>query len=67
MTRQKLALALVIAACALTLTACPEKKKGPVQKAGETIDEAAEKVGDAINPKGPAEKAGREVDKALED
>ncbi|MEO5917740.1 MAG: hypothetical protein ABIS50_26145 [Luteolibacter sp.] len=41
------------------------KKKGPAEKAGEGIDKAVEKVGDAIDPKGPVEKAGEKVDKAL--
>jgi hypothetical protein len=50
---------------ALSLGAC--RKKGPVEQAGEEIDEAAEKVGDAINPKGPAQKAGRAIDKAVDD
>ena len=41
------------------------KEKGPAEKAGEKMDKAVEKVGDAINPKGPVEKAGEKVDKAL--
>lgn len=48
-----------------SLGAC--RKKGPVEKAGEKVDETVEKVGDAINPKGPAEKAGRAIDKAVDD
>ncbi len=39
-----LAAAAVLAS--LLLTACPEK--GPAEKAGEKIDEAAEEVGDAL-------------------
>jgi hypothetical protein len=65
--RTKLAailMAAVLATAALGLTAC--EKKGPAEKAGDKIDKAVEKVGDAIDPKGPAEKAGRKIDKALD-
>lgn len=55
------ALALVVAA-ALSVGAC--QKEGSGQKAGEAIDNAKDKVSDALNPKGPAEKAGRSVDRA---
>lgn len=41
------------------------KEKGPVEKAGEHIDDAVEDVKDAVDPKGPVEKAGEKVDKAL--
>lgn len=40
-------------------------KKGPAEKAGESMDEAIENVKDAVDPKGPVEKAGEKVDKAL--
>ncbi len=40
------------------------REKGPVEKAGEKVDEAAEKLKDAVDPKGPAEKLGEKVDKA---
>jgi len=49
--------------CASVLTACTEHK-GPVQRAGEKVDHAADKVSDTVNPKGPVEKAGRAVDRA---
>jgi hypothetical protein len=49
---------------ALGLYGCPEKD-GPAESAGEKLDDAAESIGDAINPKGPAEKAGEKVDEAL--
>lgn len=42
------------------------QEKGPAEKAGEKIDEAAEKIGDALDPKGPAEKAGEKIDDALD-
>jgi len=39
--------------------------KGPVEKAGESIDKGVQDVKDAVNPPGPVEKAGRTVDKAI--
>jgi hypothetical protein len=42
-----------------------ESEKGPAQKAGEAVDNAAQKAKDAITQPGPAEKAGRAVDKTL--
>ena len=46
-----------------TITSCREK--GPGEKFGEKMDDAAEDVKDAVNPKGPGEKAGEKIDKAL--
>lgn len=40
-------------------------EKGPAQKAGQSIDNAAQKAKDAVDPPGPVEKAGRSVDKAV--
>lgn len=40
------------------------REKGPAEKAGEKVDEAAEKLKDAVDPKGPAEKLGEKVDEA---
>jgi len=45
------------------LSSCREK--GPAEKAGESIDKAAENVKDAVDPKGPVEKAGEKVDNAM--
>ena len=39
--------------------------EGPAEKAGKSLDQAAENAKDAINPPGTAEKAGRAVDKAV--
>jgi hypothetical protein len=58
------ALVAALASC-LTLGGC--RKKGPAERAGEKIDDAVEKMEDAIDPKGPAEKAGRAVDDAVDD
>ncbi len=44
------------------IVACDDK--GPAQKTGESIDNDAQKMKDAVDPPGPAEKAGRAVDKA---
>ena len=39
---------MAIAMLALVLMGCPEKKKGPMEKAGEKIDHAAGDVKDAV-------------------
>jgi predicted small lipoprotein YifL len=46
------------------LAACDDK--GPAEKAGEKIDNAAQSMKDAIDPPGPAEEAGRKLDNALD-
>ncbi len=49
----------------LALTACFEE--GPAERAGKSIDRAAEQVRDAVDPpSGPAERAGRAVDRAVD-
>lgn len=48
---------------AISVVSC--KPKGPAEKAGEKMDNAVEKVKDAVDPKGPVEKAGEKVDEAL--
>lgn len=47
----------------LTVGCAPE---GPAERAGKSVDQAAENARDAINPTGPAEKAGEKVDQAVE-
>jgi hypothetical protein len=39
--------------------------KGPAEKVGESIDQGARDIKDAIDPAGPAEKAGRAVDRTV--
>jgi hypothetical protein len=40
-------------------------EKGPAERAGEGVDNAARKVRDTVNPpSGPAESAGRRIDDA---
>ena len=47
------------------LTAC--EKEGPLERAGENVDEAIEKAADKLEPnEGPAEKAGEKIDEAVE-
>jgi len=52
-------LLLVLAALAVLALAGCDDNKGPMQKAGEKVDNAAEKTGDAV--KGAAEKTGDAV------
>lgn len=49
--------------CAVPMAACDNE--GPAQKAGISVDKAAQEVKDMIAPPGPMEKAGRSVDNAL--
>ncbi|HYH63059.1 MAG TPA: hypothetical protein VD866_00025 [Urbifossiella sp.] len=51
----------LLAVIALALAGC----KGPAQKFGEGVDDAALKVKDAVTPPGPVEKTGRMIDKAV--
>jgi hypothetical protein len=50
-------------ASASLFSACAAHK-GSAQRAGEKIDNAADKVSDTVNPKGPAQRAGRALDRA---
>lgn len=45
-------------------TSC--KEKGPAEKMGERIDEAAEEMKDMVEEKGEMEKMGEKMDEALE-
>jgi len=53
---------VAIIAAGLCLTGC---EKGPMQKAGEKVDEATGQ--DRLIGRGPAEKAGRKVDNTVND
>lgn len=63
-SRNALALLALLIVPALPLVGC-KSNDGPMEKAGEKLDAAGEKLKDAVDPKGPAEKAGEKVDKAL--
>lgn len=61
---RRAALALAIVSLALGTTACPEKK-GPMEKAGEKIDETVDKL---THPgEGSMERAGRKAGEAVDD
>jgi predicted small secreted protein len=45
------------------LTACDDQ--GPMEEAGEELDQAAENIGEAFESDGPAEEAGEDIDDAL--
>ncbi len=47
------------------LSAC--EPEGDAERAGERIDDAAEKAAEAVNPEGPAERAGETIDEATEE
>jgi hypothetical protein len=64
MTARLAGLACVLSGAIALGTGC-EAEKGPGQKAGEAVDNAAQKASDAITQPGPGEKAGRAADKAL--
>ncbi len=50
---------------ALAFSGCG--KKGPAEKAGESLDRTGDKIHDAVTPDGPAEKAGKKIDNAVDD
>ena len=52
---------LALAVIALAMSGC----KGPAQKVGRGIDDAADKVKDAVTQPGPIEKSGRAIDRAV--
>lgn len=62
-----LAAVVVLGGGSAAMVGCESKPKGPVEKAGEKIDETVDDIDDAIDPKGPAEKAGRALDRAVDD
>lgn len=61
---KKLIIATVVFSVALAGYGC-EKEKGPMEKAGEKIDESVDKV---LHPnEGALEKAGRKTEEAVEE
>ena len=47
----------------LGLAACHQE--GPAERTGKSLDNAGQKISDALNPPGPAQSTGRKIDKAL--
>jgi outer membrane lipoprotein-sorting protein len=60
----KLLLLIVLAIPLVAMAACHQE--GPAERAGTSVDNAAQKVKDAVDPPGPAQKAGRALDKTTE-
>jgi hypothetical protein len=58
-------LALLLGLGMLQLAAC--ERKGPAERAGENVDQAGQKLHDAVDPpKGPAQSLGRSIDRATD-
>ena len=55
-TRKQLLTSLGAMVLVFGLSAC--EPEGDAERAGERIDDAAEKAAEAVNPEGPAERAG---------
>jgi hypothetical protein len=60
------ALLPLLAIVALGLVACHQE--GPAERAGKSLDNAGQRIGDTLNPpQGPAQNAGRKIDRSLGD
>lgn len=57
-------IALLVLGGALVGVGC--EHKGPVEEAGEKIDQTVESAKDRLNPEGSAEKAGKKIDQAVD-
>jgi hypothetical protein len=54
----------VLAVITLGLAACHQE--GPAERAGRSLDNTGQRIGDTLNPpQGPAQSAGRKIDRAL--
>ena len=62
---KKLAVMVCMGSVVVVLGAC--KQEGPAERTGRKIDEAAEKLGEAVEKKGPLERAGENMDNAVDD
>jgi hypothetical protein len=59
---------LMLPVLLLPLAAAACHHEGPAERAGRSLDNAGQRVEDAVNPpQGPAQSAGRKVDRALGD
>jgi hypothetical protein len=61
---KKLAVMVCMGFVVIVLGAC--KQEGPAERTGREIDEAAEKLGEAVEKKGPLERAGENMDNAVD-
>ncbi|WZO95957.1 hypothetical protein EP7_002930 [Isosphaeraceae bacterium EP7] len=61
-TNSALALSSLLLGTVLCFTGC---EKGPAEKMGEKVDNAAQDAKDIVVPPGPVEKVGREVDRTV--
>ena len=64
-TQKILSTSLGAMVLAFGLSAC--EPEGDAERAGERVDDAAEKAGETLDPEGPAERAGEKVDEATEE
>ena len=54
----------IVALLTLGLASCHQE--GPAERTGRNLDNAGQRVGDALNPpQGPVQSAGRKIDRAL--
>ena len=63
-TRKQLSTSLGAMVLVFGLSAC--EPEGDAERAGERIDDAAEKAAETLDPEGPAERAGEKIDEATE-
>lgn len=63
-TRKPLSTSLGAIVLVFGLSAC--EPEGDAERAGERIDDAAERAAEAVEPEGPAERAGEKMDQAVE-
>jgi hypothetical protein len=55
---------LAVAVITLGLGACHQE--GPAERAGRSLDNAGQRIGDTLNPpQGPTQSAGRKIDRTL--
>ncbi len=71
-TRTRVFTLVTMGLLTLLLTGC-DTNDGPVEKAGENVDQAidsvqnsAEDLADKVDPDGPAEQAGEKIDETIE-
>lgn len=67
--RTMLRLAAAMLLSTLAVTGCARERKGPLERAGERIDDAVDEAREGDNPfkrKGPLERTGESIDRALD-